>query len=258
MSQDFSTALRFYDQWDNYSANGVVDLNKLTLTENGNIRVIYSPFDYIERRAKLVILGITPGMSQAQNALNAFYRAKLAGSSLEDALRKAKMTASFSGPMRANLIEMLDHIGIASLFNVQSAGSFFELGSTDVHFTSALRYPVFIDGKNYSGQPSMMKTPCLKSILDSHLLEEAKLLPNAIWIPLGPKAEEAIMYVCDLGLVSRNNILIGMPHPSGANAERVTVFTSRKRPELASAKTDAGKLLQSASQLKQQIASLSL
>lgn len=258
MAQDLAIARAYYDKIDGQSANNILTDSKLTIKRDGNIQVCYAPFDHIERSARLAIVGITPGMTQAVYALNALNDAKLAGKSIEEALRGAKMTASFSGAMRSNLVEMLDYIGVADLLNIQSTATLFEFGSTDMHFTSALRYPVFVDGKNYAGNPSMLKTPLLRSMVETHLAEEAKILPDAIWLPLGPQAEEAVLHVAGKGLLKRNNILAGMPHPSGANAERIAVFTGRKSPSLASNKTNPDKLLLAADRLKNQIADLKL
>lgn len=258
MDQDLNFANAFFHLIDGRSASNLLNNEDLIIQRDGNIQICYAPFDHIERSARLVIVGITPGMTQAVNALNSLHVAKLAGKSFEEALRTAKMTASFSGPMRSNLIEMLDYIGVARLLNLKSTASLFDAGSRDMHFRSALRYPVLVDGKNYSGNPSMLKTPSLRKMVDNHLAEEAKLLPNAIWLPLGPKAEEAVLHLVGQELLARNNVLAGMPHPSGANAERIAVFTGRKPSEQASGKTDADKLLRSASRLKNQIAVLKL
>jgi hypothetical protein len=35
-----------------------------------------------------------------------------------------------------------------------------------LHATSALLYPVFLDGKNYGGSPSPLKFPILKAFVD--------------------------------------------------------------------------------------------
>jgi len=258
LEQDLNIARTYFNQIDGLSARNLLNDANLTLHRDGNIQVCYSPFDHVEKFARLVIVGITPGMTQAVNALNALHGAKLAGKSFEEAFRTAKMTASFSGPMRSNLIEMLDYMGVARLLNIQSTASLFEFGSSDMHFTSALRYPVFVAGKNYAGNPSMLKTPSLRNMIDTHLAEEAKLLSNAIWLPLGPLAEEAVLHVAGKGLLERKNILVGMPHPSGANAERIAVFTGRKSPSLASKQTNSAKLLQAGDRLKKQIAGLKL
>jgi hypothetical protein len=42
---------------------------RLVLTRSGELTVCYAPFDYIQRGARLVVVGITPGAKQAHNAL---------------------------------------------------------------------------------------------------------------------------------------------------------------------------------------------
>ncbi|SHF00885.1 hypothetical protein SAMN05444279_1148 [Ruegeria intermedia] len=257
MAQELSIASEYFHQLSETKADQLLDRSELSLARDGNIDVVYAPFDHVERKACLVVVGITPGMTQAVNAINAAVRARCAGKTLQASLADAKLTASFSGgAIRNNLVSMLDAIGVATHFGLQSTSEMFRPGSTDVHFTSALRYPVFVSGKNYNGAPNMLKTPILRSMIETHLAEEAALLPNAIWLPLGPKAEMAIRHLSDKGLISESRILAGLPHPSGANAERVAVFLGRKKPEDASAKTNPVSLLAASVQLKKQIASL--
>jgi hypothetical protein len=40
------------------------------------------------------------------------------------------------------------------------------------------------------------------------------------------------------GLIEAGRIMDGMPHPSGANQQRVACFLGNKSPELCSAKTN--------------------
>lgn len=258
MEQDLSIARNLFSKIDGKSAAALLTDPAFELHRHNSVQVCYSPFDHIEKSARLVIVGITPGMTQAVNALNALHSAKLAGVPFDVAIRRAKMTASFSGPLRANLITMLDHVGVHEALGYSSATSMFEPTSCAVHFTSALRYPVFVDGKNYAGNPSMLKVPVLKQMVETHLAEEARILPNAIWLPLGSKAEEAVMHLAHRGVLPKEKILANMPHPSGANAERVAVFVGRKRPELASRQTNAQALLRASENLKAQVRNLRL
>lgn len=257
MAQDLAIASKYFALLTQITTDRLLERPELSLARSGSIDVVYAPFDHVETNARLVVVGITPGMTQAVNALNAAARAKRAGKSLEESLAEAKSTASFSGgAIRNNLVSMLDAIGVAAHFNVNSTSELFRPGTTDVHFTSALRYPVFVSGKNYNGTPDMLKTPVLRAMIETHLAEEARLLPDAIWLPLGPKAELAVRHLCERGLISKSHILAGMPHPSGANAERIAVFLGRKRPEDASAKTNPTPLLSAFVQLKRQMANL--
>lgn len=227
----------------------------LRMAGEGDITVVYAPFDHIALNAKLVVVGITPGLTQATNALHAVLGAD--DLPLEKRLQAAKQTASFSGgAIRSNLVAMLDSIGIARHFGISSSAELFRPGSGQVHFTSALRYPVFVKGQNYNGMPDMIRTPLLRKMIEKHLVEEASLLPNALWLPLGPKAERAVLHLSSLGHLRRDRILSGLPHPSGANAERVAVFLGRKAPALASRQTNASMLLEAFKRLSTQIQNL--
>jgi hypothetical protein len=210
----------------------------LLMSEAGNLTIEYAPFDHIERDAELVIVGLTPGRQQAANALETLGVELRKGTPTPLALERAKRTASFSGPMRSNLLNMLDAIGVPALFGRQHAAEFFSDAKARVHFTSSLRYPVYVDGENYSGSPKPLSHPLLRGMIDTHLFEEAKALPKAIWVPLGQHAEAALLHLSSNGHLDRAKILAGLPHPSGANAERIAYFLGRKAKQDLSAKTN--------------------
>ena len=107
----------------------------LILWENGRLRADYAPFDHIPNKAQLAIVGLTPGRTQAANALRKFKSDIESGSSVSDAMQAAKSFASFSGTMRSSLVAMLDHIGIPQAFGHPKAESFFRDGNALVHFT---------------------------------------------------------------------------------------------------------------------------
>lgn len=181
------------------------------------IEVAYAPFDHVNLAADIVIVGVTPGRQQMGNALVEARRALKSGSSESEAMSAAKIFASFSGQMRTNLIAMLDSIGVNRLLGIESAKSLWKGDARRVHFTSALRYPVLVDSSDYSGAPSMLSTPLLREHLTKWFAGEMAALPNAVFVPLGPKVAEAVeMIARQLGL-AREQVLAGLPHPSGAN-----------------------------------------
>ena len=113
------------------------------------IDIAYAPLDHVNVDARIVIVGLTPGRQQMRNALMEARRCLRAGRSDTDTQTAVKAFAAFSGPMRAPLIAMLDSIGVNRLLGLQSVASLWDRDAHLAHFTSALRYPVFIDGKNY-------------------------------------------------------------------------------------------------------------
>lgn len=255
--------MSLFEQFSPILANSTVSLNdvelpkELLLASEGSLDTFYAPFDYINPKARITICGITPGRSQAVTALNEARRLIKAGASLEEAIRKAKETASFAGAMRNNLISMLDHIGLAQLLGIDSCAHLFDTHTHLVHYTSALRYPVFLNGKNYSGSPSMLSQKSLRHQVDTHLAEEVRALAgNCVYVPLGPKVAEAFEHLQRKGLVKAEQVLAGLPHPSGANAERISYFLGNKAREKLSTKTNADVLDTARTQLSAKVASL--
>lgn len=207
------------------------------MAEQGPLSIDWAPFDHTPRTARLVICGITPGRTQALNALGGFRRALLGGQDINAALRTAKLEGSFSGAMRKNLVGMLDAIDAQHVLGVSSCADLFRPEHELVHLTSALRHPVFVGGENYNGTPDMLRTPLLRAVIETHLAAEARLLPDALWLPLGPKPAAALRHLVSLGALSANQVLEGMPHPSGANAERIKFFLGQKARADLSVKT---------------------
>jgi hypothetical protein len=126
-----------------------------------------------------------------------------------------------------------------------------------VHYTSALRYPVFLNGENYSGNPGLLSRASLRHQIENHLSEEIRALPaSCVYVPLGPKVGEVFEYLSSRGLLRPEQVLSGLPHPSGANAERISYFLGRKDKLALSVKTNAASLDASREQLTNKIRQL--
>lgn len=211
----------------------------LLISESGNFTTYYAPFEHVNQSARVVLVGITPGVFQAQKALEQLRASLRAGLGDADALREAKQVASFSGPMRTSLVDMLDAVGLHSALGLGSCAELFGSAAALVHYTSTLRNPVLVNGQNYTGSPAILRTPYLKAMADQWLAEEARQLPAALWVPLGKEPTAVLRSFVARGLIDADSLLDGLPHPSGANAERIAYFLGRKQREQLSAKTRA-------------------
>ena len=209
----------------------------LLVSQSGPLATYYAPFEYVNTAARIVLVGITPGASQAQRALETLRSGLCVGLSDEQALRQAKEAASFSGPMRSALVDMLDSVGLHNVMGLRSCTELFGPASAVVHYTSALRNPVSAAGQNYTGNPAIMRTSYLRAMTDDWLADEARMLKHALWVPLGKEPTAVLRHFVERSLLSSDQVLDGMPHPSGANAERIAYFLSRKPRHLLSAKT---------------------
>lgn len=214
----------------------------LLLARDGALSVYYAPFDDVNPAAKVVILGITPGQTQAVNALVAARDALVRGLSDGDALRLAKRAAGFSGGMRRALVDMLDAVGLQRHLGIGSAADLFADKADWLQTASALTFPTFVHGKNYNGTPDMTRHTMLASFLRSHLAPLLDRLSGAILIPLGPKPTQVLDWVARTHGIRPKRVLRGLPHPSGANAERIAYFLGRKPRHQLSSKTDPDKL----------------
>jgi hypothetical protein len=211
---------------------------RLVLDRSEPFTVTYAPFDYINTNARVVLVGITPGKQQAVNALLEALRQLVAGRDVDAAARSAKQAASFSGPMRKTLVDLLDHVGLNRLLRLTSCAELFARDADLVHYTSALRYPVYVNGSNYSGDAKMTAHPVLRRYVATCLRAEARAIRDAIWIPLGPWPAAALSMLVRDGELDAARVLDGLPHPSPANAERSAYFLGRKPREDLSVKTN--------------------
>ena len=125
------------------SFRDVKDRKDLLLEDSGEERIYYAPFDYVNPEARLFIVGITPGEIQMNNMLVEAARLIHQGLSDDEVLRRCKAVGSFSGPMRKNLVELMDEAGIAEFLDVETTAQLFSNKQELVNLTSCIRYPTF-------------------------------------------------------------------------------------------------------------------
>jgi hypothetical protein len=201
----------------------------LLLSRADRVTVRYRPSDFVNPAARVVIVGITPGLHQAFLACQTAQQAIRAGLEPNEVLKRARAVAAFAGPMRTNLIEMLDGIGVDKALGITGTDELFEQRADLLHATSALLYPVFLDGKNYTGHPSPLRFPILKAFVDQVLTAELAMAPDAFVIPLGKAVSELLRAEVDRGALSADRCLFDFPHPSGANGHRIKQYKAHRK-----------------------------
>ena len=203
------------------------------LEQEGRLRVYWIPFERLNAAARVAIIGLTPGWHQMHEAFTAARDAFRAGLNDDMAiLEQIHRHAGFAGSMRANMVKMLDAIGLPDALDVQTSAELFEHRDDLIHGTSALRYPVFVDWKNYGGgSPRVDQSPMLTQFVRSRLAAELHAIPTALILPLGKAVEGCLRILIADGLLDEVRCLFGFPHPSGGNGHRVAHF-ARNRQEL--------------------------
>ncbi len=189
------------------------------VNKDGNIEIYYAPFDYINSKAKIVIVGITPGLHQMTQSFQVIKDGK--------SLKEVKDLSSFKGSMRTTLIKYMDELKINKILKIKSCESLFNLDSKYLHTTSLVKYPVFDKGKNYSGA-NILKKKILLDFIEKNFLEELKTLKKSIIVPLGNTVSSTIEYLNSKYNLKLECFLKGFPHPSGANARKNIQFKENK------------------------------
>lgn len=212
------------------------------LAREGRYSSHYIPFESVNRRARVVVVGISPGFVQWKNAMRETQRQMALGAPTHDVLRAARQAGAFSGAIRPNFVALLDAIGVQRWLGIASCATLFDTDAGLVHIGAILRHPVFVDGKNYSGTPAMPRHAFLREEMLRYFAHEAALLPEALYIPMGASVSEGLAWLAGQGVLRAERILHGLPHPSGANAERVAYFLGKKDRSALSGKTNGAQI----------------
>ena len=201
-------------------------INKSTITNKNflikredNIEIYYAPFDYINLKAKIMIVGITPGLQQMLQSFEAVNEGR--------SLKEVKDLSSFKGSMRTTLIKYLDALNINKKLKIKSCESLFNINSKYLHSTSLIKYPVFDKGRNYSGS-GLLKKKILLDFLEAHFVKELKKLDKTIIVPLGNTVSSTIDYLNNEFKLNLKCFLKGFLHPSGLNVRKDIQFKENK------------------------------
>jgi hypothetical protein len=125
---------------------------------------------------------------------------------------------------------MLDGIGLQEALGLSTSTELFSSRRDLLHTTSIIRYPVFVDGKNYTGSsPDLTRSPFLLAFTREILVPELRSVPEALIVPCGTAVEAVLTMLTAEGVLSADRWLSGFPHPSGANGHRVRLFEQNRR-----------------------------
>ncbi|MEN3274937.1 MAG: hypothetical protein V7631_727 [Massilia sp.] len=258
------TPLLFPDYREDIRALGLASIGgpaaipgRFLLASEGRYTMHYIPFEHVNPQARIVVVGIAPGFVQWKIAMAEVQRQLAAGAPDAEVLRAARLRGAFSGAIRPNFVSLLDAIGVQRWLGIAGCASLFDQDAHLVQISAILRHPVFVDGKNYSGTPGMARLPFLRGQVLRYFAHEAAQLPDALYIPMGGSVAEGLDWLAREGIIRRDRILHGLPHPSGANAERVAYFLGRKERAALSSRTNPRQIDAARAALLAQMAALS-
>lgn len=186
---------------------------------NDLIEIIDSGMDYVNPKAKVVIVGITPGESQM--------KVSRSGKSAKEIKREN----AFAGIMRINLVKMLDAIGVNKLLKIKTCDTLWSTDFDKVQMTSLLRNATYYKGTMFKGTPSILKTSKLMDELMSGFVKHdcCKCTDAILYVALGKTVKEVLEWLKqNKGLHAQ---IVTIPHASGFNGGRIAVFLKRRPPK---------------------------
>lgn len=203
------------------------------LEKEGELEIYYAPHnEYHNPKAKLFIIGITPGFEQMSTAMATARKQLELKLPIHEIQYACKVAGRFSGSIRKNIIAMLDEIGLNKYLELESCEKLFASDDHLLHTVSLIPYSVFIKQKNYSGHtPKILKSEMLTRYVKENFVMEYKQMEeaqNVLLIPLGRAVEEVLLTLSEEGILKEAQILRHFPHPSGANVNRVPQLKEHK------------------------------
>jgi hypothetical protein len=196
------------------------------LEQDGRLAIYYAPFDYINPRAKIALIGITPGFRQMEISLRESRDALRRGLPIPAIVARVKYQASFAGPIRRFLISMLDGIGLPQALGIDTCAALYADRADLLHTSAVVRHPVFVNGQDWTGHTPPARSNPLRRYLTDVMLPELQAVPDALLISLGKCASDALAAHIATGALDPARCLIGLPHPSGANGHRFAQFAA--------------------------------
>ncbi|PZR82453.1 MAG: hypothetical protein DI537_36590 [Stutzerimonas stutzeri] len=199
-------------------------------TDAYGIEILWAPFDHIDRNARIVIVGVTPGPTQARRSYDAVRAAAVKGIDPQADLERIKAEASFRGNViEPNLKSLLEHGGLAESAGIEDIDNLWTKEASKVHFTSTIRYPTFINGKLFNNQIDSLEHPELRKYVETYLAEELASVPtDADIVALGQKGPRIVRHAARAaGIDSRR--VVALPHPSGSATGAVRDFLSKNK-----------------------------
>lgn len=176
---------------------------------------------YINKDAEVVIVGITPGNNQLGGD-------KDYGLSPLEIKRKY----AFNGePMRTNLINMLNFIGINKVFGIQSCKTLWEDDFQLVEMTSLLKRATFVkEGKMFNKAEKIVGDFELeKEFYNGFVKDCAQYNRAKLFVACGPGVYKVLIELYIKGIIKTS--VIGIAHPSGRNPNWINCYLKKKKAD---------------------------
>lgn len=203
------------------------------IAQEKTYELFYVPFEHVNDKARLVVVGITPGMNQLKLAYAEAQRLLALGMSDAEVLRGVKSAAAFGGEaMRPNLLRMLRHFGIAEILGIEDERDLWGSRADLLQSTSVVPHAAFRAEKMFSGSfDEILRTRALRCCFEEDFVPTLARIPrDALYVALGPTPLDALDWCVARGLMGEEQVLGALAHPSSSSGSQVSVYLGEKSP----------------------------
>ncbi len=220
-----------------YGVTGI-GMTEFELGIEGKYSLRYIPFEHINKNAKLVIVGITPGPNQLDLAYRTAQKMIRAGKDESETLVEVKKHGAFgSRTMRPNLVKMLNHFGFDRILGIEDINDLWGNQGHLLHSTSVIPHAAFVLKKGkyapFSGYfDEVIKCDLFREcFLDCFVPSIHEINSEAMYIGLGSCPDEALKWCVSNGYIRAEQVLGSLSHPSTNGGSSVPYFLREKRLE---------------------------
>lgn len=232
MLSDYKEVIKKLPLKDKYTREELLTSDFL-IDKQDKMEIYYAPHnEYINQRARIFIIGITPGFQQMNMAMATARKELELNENIKVIQYKCKVSGRFSGSLRKNIISMLNEIELNKILDINSCDELFSNKDYLLHTVSLIPYSVFVNKQNYTGHtPKLLKNEFLMQYVYDNFVNELQSIKDhkkLLLIPLGKAVEEVLCKLQSDGVIDSKQILRGFPHPSGANVNRISQLQQNK------------------------------
>lgn len=217
---------RFADALKRLGADGV-GAQEFVLGSDRGYELQYIPFEHVNRQAKLVIVGITPGNTQLSLAYGRAQELLRQGRPESEILVEIKKAGAFGGPsMKPNLLKMLRHFNFERLLHIEDVETLWSSNAHLLHSTSVVPHAAFKAGKMFAGSfQEILDSPLLASCFKDCFVPSAREMPaDALFVGLGPCPQAALEWCVKVGVLHRRQVLGAFCHPSNSGGSTTRYY----------------------------------
>lgn len=206
--------------------------SEFALYSDEQVGLFYAPFDYLEAGAKIAIVGVTPGPTQAFAAIRCALEGMQAGHDDRRIQAAVKHAASFKG-MRRDLVKWFDAVGLAELLSAELQRAVLTgCARRGPHYVRRALPDIRALQRWLAKLERIRRQRARPSRSEGDDSQDPRpgtaSAADAIIVPLG-KASDAVEYLCKRGELDASRCVLGFPHPSPASARRHELFAARRR-----------------------------